>query len=180
MSSELAQQIACPECHGPIAIDQPGRYVTCDICGRHLLLPGHLCPNCSCYSEIEQALCSQCGVVLNRICPECATANWAGNENCLECGAPLDILDVLGRQGSQATVRRLNQQMSESQRIKEIEQSASEKRMAELLAIEEARQAEIKRRIQKQKEQERQLFILVFAAVTLFLIVLLIYAYIIS
>jgi hypothetical protein len=75
-----------------------------------------------------------------------------------------------------ATANRLNRQMSQAQAIKVVEEMASSKRMAELLAIEEARQAEIRQRVTKQKEQERKLLIIVFGAVAFFFILLITYA----
>jgi hypothetical protein len=69
------------------------------------------------------------------------------------------------------TTKRLNRQMESAQAIKMTEQIASNKRMRELLAIEEARQAEIRRQLERQKAQERSLLIVFFGAVILILIV---------
>ena len=66
--------------------------------------------------------------------------------------------------------------MESAQAIKMTEQLASNKRMRELLAIEEARQAEIKRQLERQKAQERSLVIIFFGAVFLILMFAVLYA----
>jgi hypothetical protein len=86
------------------------------------------------------------------------------------------VIDQIPDYRSQDTADRLNQQMRNAHFIKESERQSSQERMTELIAIEEARQAELKQKAAKQKEQERQMLILVFGVVILFLIFLIIYA----
>ncbi|MCI0578618.1 MAG: zinc ribbon domain-containing protein [Chloroflexi bacterium] len=177
MSDEIFQEVACPNCRNPLDVRQGhGKHITCDACGSEFLLRGHLCPNCSAYSNAEQSICGQCGMALTRICGKCRTPNWAGDEYCVQCGSPMDILDILKRQYTHSTAERLTDQMAEARRLKEIEELASERRMAELMAIEEQRQIELRRRLAQQKQQERTLLVLVFGAIALFLVVLVIYA----
>jgi hypothetical protein len=80
------------------------------------------------------------------------------------------MLSQVEAHASQTTTDRLDRQMLEAQGLKEVEAVASDKRMAELMAIEEARQAELKRQRAKKQQQERQMLIIVFAAVVLFLL----------
>jgi hypothetical protein len=66
--------------------------------------------------------------------------------------------------------------MEQASILKQEEEISSKKRMAELLAIEEARQAELRQRIAKQKRQERQLLMIVFGSVLVFLLILVVVA----
>jgi len=52
--------------------------------------------------------------------------------------------------------------------------------MSEMLAIEEARQAQIRQRLAKQRDQERILLIVVFGAVAFFFLLLIAYAILIT
>jgi hypothetical protein len=66
--------------------------------------------------------------------------------------------------------------MAAAKELNEVESEASDRRMAELMAIEEVRQAELRRQRAKSKSQERTMLIIVFAAVLLFLLILVGYA----
>jgi hypothetical protein len=65
--------------------------------------------------------------------------------------------------------------MEAARRFKEIEGEASNRRMADLTAIEAERQAELRRRMKKQREQERKMLLITFGAVALFLLVVVLY-----
>ncbi|MFZ0548472.1 MAG: zinc ribbon domain-containing protein [Candidatus Promineifilaceae bacterium] len=176
MTNELLTEVACPNCRNPIDIREHGRHITCDACGSQFILRGHLCPNCNTYNEDEASICGHCGTALTRICRKCNTKNWAGDEYCRECGNAMDILDFISGNYATKTADRLLEQRQRAKAIQEIEEQDSNRRMGELMAIEEARQAEIRRRIQHQKQQERKMFILMGLAIGLFLIILILYA----
>jgi hypothetical protein len=55
--------------------------------------------------------------------------------------------------------------------LKQEEESASIDRMSEMLAIEQRRQAEIRKRVLKRKQDERRMIIIVGAAIAFFLLV---------
>jgi uncharacterized protein YbaR (Trm112 family) len=175
MTNQLLQEIACPNCRNALAVSEDGRPVVCAGCGTQFLLPGHLCYRCHMYHQQEAVICSQCSTPLNRVCPECRTSNWGGNEHCQSCGSPLDVMNVLSRQQKGFTADRLAQQMVTGRQIKQQEEEASQRRMAEMMAIEEARQLELRQRLRKQKEQERQMLVLLFGGVGLFLIIVVLY-----
>lgn len=176
MTNELLTEIACPNCRNQIDVREHGRHVTCDACGSQFILRGHLCPNCTTYNEKEAAVCGQCSTPLTRICRKCSTVNWAGDEYCVQCNNAMDILDLIAGNYAMRTADRLLEQRHRARDIQEIEELASNRRMEELMAIENARQKELHRRIQIQKRQERKLFILMGLAIGLFIIVLLFYA----
>lgn len=175
MTNELLTEVACPNCRNPIDVREHGRHVTCDACGSQFILRGHLCPNCSTYNEQEASVCGQCGTALSRICRKCQTRNWAGDEYCRQCHEAMDILDFVAGNYAMKTSDRLLEQRHRAREIQEVEELASNRRMEELMAIENARQAEVRRRLQRQKQQERKLFVLMGLGITLFLIVLIFY-----
>lgn len=175
MTNKLLTEVACPNCLNPIDVREHGRHVTCDACSSQFILRGHLCPNCSTYNEEEAAVCSQCSAALTRICRKCTTINWAGDEYCRQCGNAMDILDFVAGNHAMRTADRLLEQRQRARELQEAEELASDRRMAELMAIENARQAEVRRRIQKQRQQERKLFILMGLAIGLFVLVLIVY-----
>lgn len=86
------------------------------------------------------------------------------------------MLSRVSTQSRQSDAERLDQQMLDAKELKKGEAAASERRMAELMAIEEARQAELRRLRKKRSEQERRMLTIVFAAVLLFLLALVAYA----
>jgi hypothetical protein len=176
MTRDEQGYIDCPSCNSAIILEEGMSQVLCKVCGAGFDLRGHLCPGCHTYHQYDGTLCISCGTPLIRTCRNCNTVNWSGRENCIGCGESIDIIAMVSNHGSAATAKRLNRQMSQAQAIKVVEEMASSKRMAEMLAIEEARQAEIRQRLTKQKEQERKLLIVVFGAVAFFFLLLIAYA----
>ena len=166
----------CPSCNSPINLEENSNNVQCKVCSIQLELRDHLCPQCHSHHADDGVLCHSCGTPLSIICRNCHTSNWSGLKVCEYCGEPIDIIAKVSDRGSTATADRLNSQMSQAQAIKVVEEMASSKRMTELLAIEEARQAEVRQRIAKQNDQERKLLIIVFGAIALFLLILITYA----
>jgi hypothetical protein len=169
MTNEMLIEVACPNCHSPIDVREHGRYVTCEACRNQYLLRGHFCYRCNHYHEADAAVCAQCGTILSRVCRKCHTANWAGDEYCRHCASPMDILDSLDRYQRSATADRLSQQMSEATHLKKVEEQASQRHMAEMMALEETRQAELFRRRKQRQQQERTILIgaLLFAGLLL-------------
>ncbi len=176
MTSEEKIGIDCPSCKSAIILDTTSNEVQCTVCGAGFELRGHLCPACFNYHQHDGTLCISCGTPLTRTCRNCHTANWPGIENCMVCGEPIDILAMISENGKLATARRLNRQMDRAQAIKVAEELASNRRMSEMVAIEEARQAQIRQRLVKQKDQERVLLIVVFGAVAFFFLILIAFA----
>lgn len=70
--------------------------------------------------------------------------------------------------------------MQKANELKQAEEVSSTGRMAKFMADEEARKEELSQSLAKQQEQERQVLKLVFGAVALFLLLLIIYALIVS
>jgi len=172
--------VRCPSCASDVKIIDTAAENRCTVCGTHFSLTGHLCPRCNSYHQSEGALCLECGNPLTKVCRNCHTVNWSGSETCYSCGNPIDIVAMVVDGSATTTANRLRRQMDDAQAIKTAEELASGQRMAELLAIEEARQADLRRRIARQQAQERKLLIVVFSGVALFFIALVIYALVAS
>lgn len=163
--------ITCPTCRNDIYVSESDSEVQCKICGDSLLLAGHLCPVCSAYHDDEEFVCLRCGSSLSRVCQHCRHVNWSGHESCLNCGESLDLLSRFATQERRTTADRFNKQMKDVALLKQEEESASIDRMSEMLAIEQRRQAEIRKRVLKRKQDERRMIIIVGAAIAFFLLV---------
>lgn len=170
MSELTRPDINCPSCGSDIDASERQATISCSVCNGHFALAGHLCPSCSTYHEEDQAACDECGSSLVRLCKNCHTINWTGDETCINCGQSIDLLGQVVLSSQQSDADRLDRQMNDARVLKETEAAASDKRMAELMAIEEARQAELIQQRVRQQRQERKMLIIIFAAVLLFLL----------
>ena len=166
----------CPSCSSLIRLGIDDRVLDCVVCGSEHELAGHLCPHCLTYHQEKASICLNCGSALTRICANCHNTNWSGSDKCSDCGHQTDIFVSLSSSVQQTTADRLSRQMDQAQDLKIEEEISSKKRMAELLAIEEARQEELRQQLAKQKQQEKQLLTIVIGSVLVFLIILVVIA----
>jgi len=179
MNDDILTEVACPRCSQPIEVKEEygdGRFLTCGSCGYRFRLEGQLCAACYASYKIEKDVCPECGAPMTRVCTECRAVNWSGNETCRQCGVSLDIFHFLRQHGQQATSERLNEQMHEAAYFKEEEKVDSDKRMAELNAMEQERLRKLALRRQKQKEQEQRMIITTAVVIAVFVILVLIFA----
>ena len=151
----LIANLECPVCGEEIALDTQTAQVQCPNCQSQFSLRGHLCPNCGHYHNKSVSVCVQCDRPLELRCPECGAYNWSGDEVCQQCGASIDLLTRLLKQTD--TIERLQQQMTDSRRIKEQEAASSNARMERMLAEERADIEALRRRQLEQQEMERKL-----------------------
>lgn len=165
-------EIACPNCLHPIDIRQHGRHVTCVACQSQFVLDGHICPRCNGYHAQEQGFCGECGAPLTRVCQKCRTANWAGDEYCKQCGAAMDILELLKVNYAQTTADRLQAHQEWAQEIKAKEEADSQRRMAQLVAQEQARLTELAQLRAARKQKDKHLFLLITLFAVLFLVII--------
>jgi hypothetical protein len=175
MTNQYLVEIACPNCLNPIDVREHGRHVTCDACRSQFILQAHLCAQCGAYHKQDEVVCGECAAPLVRLCRKCNTSNWAGDEHCQKCGAIMDILDILAQNQSGYTADRLSRQMSQAQELRAAEEVASQKRMAELMAIEEERLANLRQRRLERKAEERKLVLLIGGAGVLLLLFVIVY-----
>jgi hypothetical protein len=169
-------EITCPSCRNNIQATEHDSEIQCGTCGDLVLLTGHMCPVCSAYHEEDEIVCLRCGTSLSQVCQSCRHVNWSGREYCFNCGESIDLLSRFVSHGGRTTADRLHEQMNEVSLLKQEEESASIDRMSEMLAIEEQRQAEIRKRVSKRKQDERRMIIIVAAAIAFFLLVVVILA----
>jgi hypothetical protein len=127
----------------------------CRYCGARNTLDGIICPYCELINAAGAETCQDCHRNLYRPCPACATPNWAGAEHCLRCQGPLDAVAALGARYRTDTAGRLRAQQHEAAGIKAMEAAASERRLAELNAIEERRQQYLNDAIRVRDNQQR-------------------------
>ena len=175
MTNQFLVEIACPNCLNPIDVREHGRHVTCDACRSQFILQAHLCARCGAYHHEDEVICGECSAPLSRVCRKCQTVNWAGDEYCLKCGTVMDILDLLAQNQSGYTADRLTRQMEQARELRTAEEAASQKRMAELMAIEEERRASLRQRQLERKAEERRLFLLMGGLGALVLLLLALY-----
>lgn len=158
MSSGILQQIACPNCQNTIDLTGHGQYITCEACNSQFLLRGRLSPNCHRYHNQESSFCASCGHSLMRVCLKCQTSNWTGDEYCADCGNAMDLLELMRINQKAAREEFMSQRQETARRMKVLEEEASQKRMTDFLEMEQARQADLRRRLEKQRKQERLIF----------------------
>lgn len=164
--------IHCPSCRNSISVSATDSSIQCVTCGEEILLAGHMCPICSTYHEDDDFVCVRCGTQLSRVCQQCRHVNWSGHETCVDCGESLDIFLQFVSQKGRTTADRLQEHMDDAGQIKQKEETASVDRMSEMIAIEERRQREIRKRVAKRKQEERRVVIIVGAAIAFFILIL--------
>jgi uncharacterized membrane protein YvbJ len=175
MTNQILLEVACPNCRNPIDVREHGRHVVCDACRSQFILQAHFCPQCGAYHQEDEVICGQCSAPLSRVCRKCRTVNWAGDEYCLQCGEAMDIFDILAQNQSSHTADRLTRQMFQARELKALEEAASQKRMAELMALEEERRAALRQRQLERKAEERRLLLIIGGVGAALLFFLLLY-----
>ena len=173
MNSDALTEIACPNCLAPMELHGRPQHITCDACGSHFLLEGHICPACYTYHREARAICRQCGEALTRVCQKCQAVKWAGDEYCHTCGAALDIFAMLQKVDAKSRAARLAERQTQIRQLKEEEEKASQRRMAELLAVEEERQAELARQTAVSRRRDQQILTAVGVGLLVFVLVIL-------
>lgn len=175
MSSDLLQEIACPNCRNPIDIREHGRHITCDACGSQFVLNGHLCPQCHSYHRDEEPFCTSCGAALTRVCRNCTTSNWTGDEYCAQCGEALDIFELLSLQHKDARQKALEQNRRQIRQLRAQEALSAQQRLEELQAIEDERQMHLRQRFAVQRRHDRRLLALSLVGIGIFLMIVIIF-----
>lgn len=175
MSSDILQEISCPNCQNPIDIREHGRHIRCDACNSQFLLNGHLCPQCNSYHREEETFCRQCGAALTRTCLRCKNSNWAGEEYCVRCGEPMDIFELLSLQHRDVRRAKQEQRLDEIRELRALEEAAALERQAAFEALEAERQRILSARLNSQQRQERRLLALSIGGIALFAIIIAVY-----
>ncbi len=143
MEGERSDQPECPGCgSSSFSVGADGRLV-CDYCQTAYALPGP-------------------------VCPVCGAQNPPAVHRCIACGHDLGMLDAVFARATGGSTHWLRQTREEAAAVKAQEEAASQKRLAEMWAIEQRRREELAR---AQAERDRQMRILWYAVVVFFCIV---------
>ena len=145
----------CTNCHAAGLDLQAETSAVCRYCGTVNSVPGLICPQCEFVNAAEARTCDGCHQSLYRKCPQCGTPNWAGADNCLRCQNPLDAVASLGARYRTDTAGRLRAQQHDAASIKAKEAVDSDRRIAELNAIEERRQHFLSDAVRQRDSQQR-------------------------
>lgn len=134
------------------------------------------CPACTAPDlEINakgRFFCLYCGSQFVNRCPSCNHENAASAENCVRCGEPLTtVAAVLGRHEFPGPPLWLRQTRSRANSLKELEEHASESRMAALKGVDDRRKERIAISEAKQRIKDRQVVRILFLSAGMFLVV---------
>ncbi len=151
--------LLCSHCEGAGLELQSGGRVICRYCGIANVLDGVVCPHCEHVSAPGAGVCGNCRQSLQRPCPQCGTRNWAGAETCSRCAASLDSVARLSGRYAVDPAARFNAQQHGSRGIKLEEEQGSQRRLAEMHAIEARRQANLREMQTKKAAEQRGLMI---------------------
>jgi hypothetical protein len=163
--------ILCTHCQGAGLELENESGAICRYCGTANSVPGTLCPRCEFVNPTGDETCGGCRQALSRKCPKCGVQNWIGLEQCAACGQPLDVVAVAAARWGTDTAGRLNAQQHDAAGLKAQEAADSQRRMAELEAIEERRQALLFETRQRRDAQQRVLLAVVGLSVVGFIVV---------
>ncbi len=145
----------CTNCHAAGLDLQAETTAICRYCGTVNAVPGLICSCCEFINVAEAQTCAGCHQSLYRKCPKCGTPNWAGADMCIRCQNPLDAVASLGARYRTDTAGRLRAQQRDAAGLKAKEAVDSDRRMAELNAIEERRQQLIDESVRVRDAQQR-------------------------
>lgn len=163
-------ELLCEHCQGAGLEPRAPSAALCRFCGTLNELAGLVCPDCEWVNaDFEAEACARCRRGLRRQCPGCSAANWSGADHCAACGRSLDAVAVLGARLAGDSARRLNALAREAGAIKAREAEASQRRLAQLEAIEARRQALLADAARRRDRQQRGLLL---AAVIVALLVM--------
>jgi hypothetical protein len=163
--------ILCTHCQGAGLELENESQAVCRYCGTANAVAGVVCPRCEFVNPIGEETCGACRQALSRKCPKCGVQNWIGLEACGACGQRLDVVAVAAARWGTDTAGRLNAQQHDAAGLKAQEAADSQRRMAELEAIEERRQALLFETRQRRDAQQRVLLVVVALSVLGFIVV---------
>jgi hypothetical protein len=147
--------VLCTNCQAAGLDLETESSAVCRYCGTVNQINGVICPSCEAINPAGAETCEACHQTLIRRCPNCNTPNWAGAEHCIRCQAPLDTMAALGARYRTDTAGRLRAQRHDAAGIKAKEAVDSERRMAELNAIEQRRQQSLNQAVEARESQQR-------------------------
>lgn len=164
-------EVLCTNCQGAgLELESESRAV-CRYCGTANAVAGVLCAQCEFVNAAARESCEGCRQALWRKCPNCGTRNWTGAEACRDCQQPLDVTARTSARWGDSTANRLNAQAREAPAMKAHEAAGSQRRMADLEAIETRRQAGLRDAQKRRDAQQRVMLVAMSLLVMGFVVV---------
>jgi len=148
-------EIHCTNCQGAGLELQPDGQAVCRYCGTTNPIDGVVCARCETLNPADAEACQVCRQALWRQCPACGTRNWRGAEQCAQCGRSLSPVAFISTRWGTDPANRLNELAQDSAAIKAQEAADSERRMAELQAIDQRRLELLSQARQRRDAQQR-------------------------
>jgi Double zinc ribbon len=148
-------ELTCTHCRGAGLELQPDGQAVCRFCGTANPIEGVVCSQCETLNPAEADACQACRQSLRRPCPDCGQRNWRGADHCARCGRLLDPVSAISTRWGTDPAHRLQELAHGSAAIKAQEAADSERRMAELQAIEQRRLELLSESRQRRDAQQR-------------------------
>jgi len=167
----MLREIPCSHCAGAGLELQPDGNALCKFCGARNTMAGPICPRCERVNPVGAEHCEICREALTRICPKCQSKNWSGADRCIQCGQSLDALEFVARRWL-TDVRAEQQQQAPA--LKAQAEAASQRRMGQMLDMEERRQQALNEAATLQAARERRMMTWVLIGVGLMALIILI------
>ena len=164
-------EVLCTHCQGAgLELESESRAV-CRFCGTANAVAGVVCAHCDFVNAAAAETCEGCRQALWRTCPSCGARNWAGADACRACQQPLDVTTRTGTRAGATTASRLAAQARDARALKAVESAGSQRRMADLEAIEARRQANLREAQVRRDAQQRVMWISLSLLVATFVLV---------
>jgi ribosomal protein L40E len=172
MMSDVLQSLKCARCGASPLTDNNDGTIACPYCGSTFAHPERVCPRCQTVNELDARQCVSCGQTLWHPCARCGTLNWSQATFCRRCGASLDVLEHIAARRAETTADRIVRLQSSMTSVKEEAEGASQARLAEMWARDNARLEATAKSKAKQQQQERLLWAIATIAILAVLIIM--------
>ncbi len=162
--------LECENCGASEMVRGEDEQLVCVFCGSSFGEVTRICPECGHYSEEGARRCSQCGSRIIRDCPTCGWDNWVLATHCVQCGRDMGLIERMTDRWQRSARQRLEQRRAGMNDLKDLEERASAERMSVLMEAERVRQEALALSRASQQERDRQVYMLVGAAVVVFVV----------
>jgi len=170
MAKDSAPSIGCPGCGSTSFTADSNRLPVCEYCQVAYGAHGVECDRCGTAYKLTTRRCPTCGAALVCECPVCGTLNPLMAIKCLVCQQTLDAVDQMFARLTRSTTAQLHRTRELGADIKDLEEAASEARLAKMWAEEEERRAELAQARAERQRQERLMITIAIGVVAIIVI----------